>query len=502
MRPNVVFCTPMRMEERALRRGAPGLPDAAVVRTGMGQKRSVRAAQTLPLQDADAVAVVGVAGALDPRLQPGDVVVADEVRAPDGTRVPVPGAPFVAAHLRGAGHRVWTGPVTSAARVVSGASRDALAATGALAVDMESAWLVDDKRPSLVVRVVADTASEPLFTPATVGRMRTALRVLSEIAPALVAWGDALEPRDVLLAGPRSFCAGVERAIQVVERALEQRGAPVYVRKQIVHNQHVVRDLQQRGAVFVEELDEVPEGATVVFSAHGVAPMVWENGRTRGLDIIDATCPLVSKVHTEVRRFGDRGDTIVFIGHAGHEETEGTMGERPDRTVLVETADDVASLEVEDPERVSYLVQTTLSAHEVEGVVEALRARFPKLQAPPTDDICYATTNRQDALSAVAVDSDVVLVIGSQNSSNSQRLVETSTRLGTPAYLVDDVHEVDLAWLVGAKTVGITAGASAPQALVDQVVDALAGLGRVHSRNREVVTENVKFTLPKEVRTA
>jgi 4-hydroxy-3-methylbut-2-enyl diphosphate reductase len=294
----------------------------------------------------------------------------------------------------------------------------------------------------------------------------------------------------------------VERAIEVVERSLAQRGAPVYVRKQIVHNQHVVADLQQRGAVFVEELDEVPSGETVVFSAHGVSPAVREQATQRGLDVIDATCPLVTKVHTEVRRFSDRGDTVIFIGHAGHEETEGTMGERPEHTVLVENAEDARTVQVPDPDRVSYLVQTTLSVHEVDGIVEVLRSRFPNLRAPASDDICYATTNRQEALTAVATESDLVLVVGSQNSSNSQRLVETAQRLGTEAHLIDDVGDVDLAWLRGVETVGLTAGASAPQALVDEVVAALRGLGAVQARSRQLVTEDVRFTLPKEVRTA
>jgi 4-hydroxy-3-methylbut-2-enyl diphosphate reductase len=240
----------------------------------------------------------------------------------------------------------------------------------------------------------------------------------------------------------------------------------------------------------------------VVFSAHGVSPAVWDNARHRGLDIIDATCPLVSKVHSEVRRFAGRGDTIIFIGHAGHEETEGTMGERPERTVLVENVEDARVVEVENPDQVSYLVQTTLSVHEVEQIVEVLHERFPKLKAPASDDICYATTNRQDSLTAVAADSELVLVVGSQNSSNSQRLVETAQRLGTEAHLVDDADDVDLGWLAGVTKVGLTAGASAPQALVDEVVEALGGLGPVESTTRHLVDENVRFTLPKEVRPA
>ena len=246
----------------------------------------------------------------------------------------------------------------------------------------------------------------------------------------------------VILASPRSFCAGVERAIEIVEQVLEQREGPVYVRKQIVHNTHVVADLERRGAVFVEELDEVPDGAAVVFSAHGVSPAVRADAERRGLDVLDATCPLVAKVHAEARRFAGRGDTIVLIGHAGHEEVDGTLGEAPDRTVLVRSAADVASLEVEDPTRVSYLTQTTLAVDEASEVVDALRARFPELRGPGSDDICYATTNRQDAVRAIAAESDVVLVVGSANSSNSVRLVEVARREGTPAYLVDGVSDI------------------------------------------------------------
>ncbi|MGH3924257.1 MAG: 4-hydroxy-3-methylbut-2-enyl diphosphate reductase, partial [Pseudonocardiaceae bacterium] len=249
---------------------------------------------------------------------------------------------------------------------------------------------------------------------------------------------DPAGARTVLLASPRSFCAGVERAIAVVEQLLEQRGGPVYVRKQIVHNLHVVTDLQARGAVFVDELNTVPDGATVVFSAHGVSPAVRTEAADRGLEVIDATCPLVTKVHAEARRFAARGDTVVLIGHAGHEEVEGTLGEAPDHTVLVQTVDEVGALEIADAMRVSYLTQTTLAEDETTEIVETLRARFPALRGPASDDICYATTNRQDALAAIAEESDVVLVIGSTNSSNSVRLVEVAHRHGTPSYLIDD----------------------------------------------------------------
>ncbi|WP_204366970.1 4-hydroxy-3-methylbut-2-enyl diphosphate reductase [Nocardiopsis chromatogenes] len=304
----------------------------------------------------------------------------------------------------------------------------------------------------------------------------------------------------MLLAAPRSFCAGVERAIEIVERALEQRGSPVYVRKQIVHNTRVVADLQERGAVFVDELDAVPEGETVVFSAHGVSPAVREEAERRGLDVIDATCPLVTKVHTEARRFASRGDTVVLIGHGGHEEVEGTLGEAPSRTVLVQTPQEAARLEVPDPGRVSYLTQTTLAVDETAQIVDVLRDRFPDLRGPASDDICYATTNRQDALAAIASESDTVLVVGSDNSSNSVRLVELAERNGTPAHLIDGPGDIRPEWLAGARTVGLTAGASAPPALVDAVVAALRGLGPLSVTEYETARETVHFTLPTPVR--
>ncbi|MGH8896432.1 MAG: 4-hydroxy-3-methylbut-2-enyl diphosphate reductase, partial [Egibacteraceae bacterium] len=286
----------------------------------------------------------------------------------------------------------------------------------------------------------------------------------------------------------------------IVELALSVCDPPVYVRKEIVHNQHVVEHLRNEGAIFVDELDEVPDGATVIFSAHGIAPAVRDEARRRRLRAIDATCPLVTKVHAEARRFAERGDTIVLIGHAGHEETEGTLGEAPDRTVLVESAADVAGLEVDDPGRVSYLTQTTLAVDEAEGVVAALRVRFPALRGPKSDDICYATTNRQDALRVVAAESDLVLVVGSANSSNSLRLVELAERQGTPAYLIDDVTDVRPSMLAKAATVGLTAGASAPPRLVDEVIQALGGLGPLVVERRQVTTETVTFALPQKVR--
>jgi 4-hydroxy-3-methylbut-2-enyl diphosphate reductase len=306
--------------------------------------------------------------------------------------------------------------------------------------------------------------------------------------------------RTILLASPRSFCAGVERAIEIVERLLAARPGPVFVRKQIVHNTHVVEDLRSRGAVFVDELDEIPDGATVVFSAHGVAPAVRREAAGRGLTVVDATCPLVTKVHVEARRYAARGDTVVLIGHAGHEEVEGTLGEAPAQTVLVETVEDVAELLVADPSRVSYLTQTTLAVDETSAVVDALRTKFPALRGPDSADICYATTNRQVALAAIAERADLILVVGSRNSSNSRRLVELALRNGTPAYLVDGVDDVQVDWLAGVQVVGLTAGASAPPVLVDEVIEWIASLGPVEVVERAVAEETVHFTLPAAVR--
>ncbi|WBQ08131.1 4-hydroxy-3-methylbut-2-enyl diphosphate reductase [Kribbella sp. CA-293567] len=308
--------------------------------------------------------------------------------------------------------------------------------------------------------------------------------------------------RTILLASPRSFCAGVERAIEVVEQLLVQRGRPVYVRKQIVHNTHVVADLESRGAVFVDELDAVPAGATVVFSAHGVSPAVRSEADRRGLDVVDATCPLVTKVHAEARRYAARGDTVVLIGHAGHEEVEGTMGEALEQTVLVETVEDVERLQVADPARVSYLTQTTLAVDETTAILDALRNKFRGLKGPAEADICYATTNRQESLAAIAEESDLVLVVGSANSSNSRRLVELALKHGTPAHLIDDASVVDAHWLDGVQVVGLTAGASAPPRLVDGVIEWLREFGPVEVVEREITRETIHFTLPSAVRQA
>jgi 4-hydroxy-3-methylbut-2-enyl diphosphate reductase len=304
----------------------------------------------------------------------------------------------------------------------------------------------------------------------------------------------------VLLAAPRGYCAGVERAVETVERALEQHGAPVYVRKQIVHNIHVVRELERRGAVFVESEQEVPEGGLVVFSAHGVAPAVRVQSAERRLRTIDATCPLVTKVHTEARRYAAAGYTVVLVGHAGHEEVEGTMGEAPGSTLLVESVDDVEALAVPDPERVAYVTQTTLSVDETNEIVSALRRKFPTLHGPPKEDICYATTNRQRAVKALLPHVDLLLVIGSDNSSNSKRLVEVARAAGVASHLIDDVGEIDEAWLEGVETVGMTSGASAPESLVTEACDWFRARGVEAIENFSFERENVFFRLPVELR--
>ena len=304
----------------------------------------------------------------------------------------------------------------------------------------------------------------------------------------------------VLLAAPRGYCAGVERAVDAVERALAKHGSPVYVRKQIVHNLHVVRDLESKGAIFVDEETEVPAGAVVVLSAHGVAPQVYANSAARDLEVIDATCPLVTKVHVEARRFAKDGRTIVLIGHAGHEEVEGTSGQAPERTILVQSPAEARTVEVPDPENLRYLTQTTLSVDETNEIVGILQERFPAIEGPPRDDICYATQNRQDAVKVVAPQADVILVIGSKNSSNSNRLAELSAELGTPAHLVDDETSVDPAWLDGAATVGLTSGASAPEWLVHRMLDWLAERGFDRVEEVTLTEERVRFSLPAGVR--
>src|ERR1700719_944269 len=305
--------------------------------------------------------------------------------------------------------------------------------------------------------------------------------------------------KKIILLRPRGFCAGVVRAIDVVKIALNLYGAPIYVRKEIVHNRHVVDELREAGAIFVEELSEVPAGARVIFSAHGVSPAVRAEARERNLQVIDATCPLVTKVHLEAVKFARQNHTIVLIGHKDHDEVIGTLGEAPESTILVSTVEDVDRLEVKDPERVSFITQTTLSLDEAEDIVDRLRQRFPKIKGPAAQDICYATENRQLAVKAVVPLCQLLLVVGSQNSSNSRRLVEVCQKIGVPAYLIDDLGEVQSEWLGGVETVAVTAGASAPENLVEGLIRSLQGRGYTELEEMEIKEEDVRFNLPTEL---
>lgn len=489
----LTVCTALRVESAAVR------GPARVLRTGMGPRRTARSMRKLGGDGP--VAMLGVAGGVAPTVQVGDVVVATEVRAGD-TAVRCPSAPLLAGELRRAGLRVHLGPIATTGSLLGKESLAALASAGVLAVDMESAVVggaVGVSRPFAVVRVVTDTIAEPIWRPDIVTRGWRALRTLRAVVPVVASWAAAAADRSVHLASPRSFCAGVERAIEIVERALERYGAPVYVRRQIVHNAHIVGELQARGAVFVQELDEVPIGARVILAAHGVTPAVRAEAAARRLHVVDATCPLVAKVHAEVRRYAAADHTVFLIGHGDHEEVVGTVGEAPDRVVVVDDVAAAGSAAAADPDRVAYVMQTTLAVDEAEEIAGALRARYPLLVAPRQDDICYATSNRQIAVRDIAENCDVLLVVGSANSSNSQRLVEVAERAGVAAYLVDDAGDVQLAWIAGARAVGITAGASAPPRLVDELVACLAGLGSVDIHEHQTVSEDVTFTLPREV---
>jgi len=487
----MTICVALRTEHLAVRRGT----SAPVTRVGMRAPRANVVAQ-LP----GPVAMLGVAGGVAPWVQVGDVVVATEVRS-DGTTVQCPSAPLLAGALRRCGLTVHLGPIATQHSLARGDDFARLAMTGALAVDMESATVATaaGDRPFAVVRVVTDTPAAPLARPGIVRDGYRALRTLTQVARVMDDWSAAAATREVRLAAPRSFCAGVERAIDIVERALDRYGAPIYVRRQIVHNAHIVAALEARGAVFVEELDEVPDGARVIFAAHGVTPAVRRDASDRGLSVIDATCPLVAKVHNEVRRYATKDATVFLIGHRDHEEVVGTVGEAPGNVVVVDSVEEAASVAAADPDNVAYVMQTTLAVDEAERIAGRLRKRFPALVAPRSDDICYATSNRQTAVREIAIDSDLVLVVGSVNSSNSQRLVEVARRAGAEAHLVDDAGDINLEWLVGASRIGITAGASAPPHLVDEIVHCLRGLGPIDVHEVSAVEENVTFTLPREV---
>jgi len=306
---------------------------------------------------------------------------------------------------------------------------------------------------------------------------------------------------NILLANPRGFCAGVDRAIEIVERAIQLHGAPIYVRHEVVHNRFVVEDLKNKGAIFVEELDEVPDGETVIFSAHGVSQAVQRNGELRDLQVFDATCPLVTKVHVEVQRYRKNGVEVVLIGHEGHPEVEGTMGQVDDGMHLVENVEDVMSMQVADPKNLAYVTQTTLSVDDTKVVIDALKQRFPSIHGPKKDDICYATQNRQDAVRALSRDSDLIIVVGSPNSSNSNRLKELSEQKDVPSYLVDAPEQIEEKWFKGIDTVGVTAGASAPEILVKQVIDQIKKFGGKVVNEANGPKESVSFSLPIELRT-
>jgi 4-hydroxy-3-methylbut-2-enyl diphosphate reductase len=405
----------------------------------------------------------------------GPVTVADELRLDGQPALRCPASVLLAGELQARGVPAARGPVL-ASPVLTG-----------------PAQVTGGARPPRVVAAAELGGGIALAVAAAEPWQAHARSVVGD-------WLSVARERTILLPAPRSFCAGVERAIKAVEQALTWHDGPVYVRKQVVHNKTVVADLESRGAIFVEELDQVPRGATVVFSAHGVSPAVRREASDRGLAVIDTTCPLVRKIHTEARRFAALGNTIVLVGHPGHEETVGIIGEAPQSTVVVQDSADVAALDVPDPAKVAYLTQTTLAVDETAKVVTALRRRFPALREPASDDICYATTNRQRALAAVSAEADLVLVVGSANSSNSERLVELARRRGTPAYRIDGAADIRVAWLASVRTIALTAGASAPPHLISTIVDALAGLGQVHVIEREAIQESIHFTLPHLVR--
>jgi 4-hydroxy-3-methylbut-2-enyl diphosphate reductase len=485
--------TPLRIESMAY-----GGADTII---GAGKDRARRSGAKLAkrLDEDTAVALVGVAGALAPELVPGDLIIASELRSTESsTSRNLPASALLAAEFRRTGFDVRTGPLVTSPKYVQSGERATLAASGALAVDMESSWIMDylPNNPLAVIRSISDTT--------TTGPLRGGLRALASLSAArgpLQRWADVCGEHEIILASPRSFCAGVERAIETVERALEQFGSPVYVRRQIVHNLHVVQGLERRGAIFVEEIDDVPEGAVVVLAAHGVSPQVRSEATAReDLTVIDATCPLVSKVHVEARRFAAQDYDLILIGHADHEEVIGTFGEAPDRIRIVATVEDVERLDLDPTRSLAYLTQTTLAVDETAEIIDALRARFPDVAGPNSNDICYATQNRQDAVRSIAHRCDLMLVVGSANSSNTARLVEVAEREGCRAELIEDSTQLELSWLMGARSIGITAGASVPEVLVQEVVSSLSSLGPAHLSEERIMQETTHFALPTRVR--
>ena len=489
----------MALEARAIRAGAPW---SRVEKIGMGPRRAREAARLTHQPGQRSALIAGICGALDSRLEPGDVVLASELRT-DSKTLQCPDPAILAGVLRRGGLRVHVGPIVSSSGLVRGERRRELALAGALAVDMESAFLADEAREQTLttLRVVLDTPHYEFHRPARAAvAARRAFRALREASSLLEAWAQSLGHREVVLAAPRASCAGVTRAVEIVERALAFRGAPVYVRKQIVHNAHVVGELERRGAVFVDDVDEVPHGATVIFSAHGVSPEVRRHAVARQLDVIDATCPLVAKVHAEARRFAAGDFQIVLVGHADHEEVEGTVGEAPAHTQIIASIEEAREVDLQDSDRVAVLTQTTLAVDETAEIVDALRKRFPALVVPASEDICYATQNRQDAVKKLLEKCDVLLVVGSRSSSNSNRLRELADRAGIPGYLVDGAEDLQREWLNGKHTIGVTAGASAPEVRVQQVVERLRKWGADMPAELAGREEQVVFGLPKALR--
>jgi 4-hydroxy-3-methylbut-2-en-1-yl diphosphate reductase len=531
----LLILAPMRIEARALRRGARV---AEVELTGIGARATTTAGRRAGRLDPDGpLAVAGFGGALRPGIQVGDVVVATEVRGTHGV-LHLPAASAVAQALRSVGLTVHLGPILSTERFAWGKERSRLASSGALAVDMESYGVLSQtlaaRTPAgrvavgrtsqvgtpvnpirakgvppdpavrvrdwsrtrrcdhrtCVVRVVLDTprgsspgARIPFSWP-------WPYRALVRVASGLETWAAALRDRRVLVASPRSFCSGVNRAIESTEESLRVFGAPVYVLHEIVHNSHVVNSFRERGVVFVASVSDVPEGETVIFSAHGVGQAVRQEADSRRLRVIDATCPLVARVHAKARDFAQQGRHIVLIGKKGHDEIEGVMGEAPEYIHLVEGPDDVKHLDLDGHRDLAVLTQTTLIPHQAETLIRAINERFPTVLVPDALDVCYASQNRQEAVRRIAPRCDLMLVLGSRNSSNSKRLVEEAVRLGTPAHLVDDESEIDLAWLSEVSTVGLTAGASAPESLVERVVAFMEALGQVRVEEQVLALED------------
>ncbi|HEV2362186.1 MAG TPA: 4-hydroxy-3-methylbut-2-enyl diphosphate reductase [Acidimicrobiales bacterium] len=431
---------------------------------------------------ATAVGLAGVLAGCGEDWRPGDVLVASEIHYSSGVRL-LPSAPLVAAALRRTGLVVRIAPLA--------ADNGLPGAAGSMVVDEQAG------------RVAAAYPDSPMAVVRSIGEgdaVERAVGSLFAVRVALQTWARACRAHTVLLASPRSFCAGVERAIETVRRALDTFGAPVYVRRQIVHNTHVVRDLAARGAVFVSEVDDVPEGATLVLAAHGVSPAVRRETADRpDLRVIDATCPLVAKVHTEARRYATSGHRILLVGHAEHEEVVGTVGEAPERIAVVASPADVEALpDLDGP--VAYLTQTTLAMDETASVVAALKSRFPTIKGPPASDICYASENRQKAVRRIAPECDLVLVVGSANSSNTARLAEVARRQGCRAELIEDAADLRLGLLDGVGTIGITAGASVPDGLVMELIDAISGLGPLDVQEQRDEEETVHFALPTVVR--